>query len=562
MIGTSHKAHSKTALVSSLQRFSDAGGSIIQIRTREPIRAATALREHFSQSGNPYHEWSASNGYRTFTTENYVDNLVKGGDEDFVTALMRPMAELRSATSEIRAKSDVVHYFAFLDPAPHMANNPYVLDLVQQYSSVLPTSNVAIMFITTDEPLSMLPNGLCLVTELATPTIDELQDVLNNMLAQVQEKDGSPLSGHDLTEEDIRRVSLLGLGLSFAEFETHLALSIIEASEQNMQIITADHLAVGIAKGKTAVVRQSEILELVASEDMNDVGGMRRLKDWISQRANCYSDEAKEFGVEPPKGLVLVGVPGTGKSLAAKSLASVLGVPLVRLDFGRVFSKYVGDSESRVRAALAMVESMAPCVLFVDEIDKGLGGISGGGDSGTSMRVLGSYLTWLQELKTPVFNMVTANRVEGLPPELLRRGRFDQIFAVVMPNPAERKEVLEIHLRKRGRDVELFRADEIQQYLRMSEGYVPAEIESAVKDALIAAFSAQEELRMEHITTALAELVPMSKSHADKIDALVKWANANAILVNYPEDGKAVLTAPKSPPSRVIRPTIRRGSAK
>lgn len=219
----------------------------------------------------------------------------------------------------------------------------------------------------------------------------------------------------------------------------------------------------------------------------------------------------------------------------AKAVASVLGVPAVRLDFGRVFSKFVGDSENRVRAALAMVESMAPVVLFVDEIDKGLGGAgSGGGDSGTSSRVLGSFLTWLQENKSKVFTIVTANRIDGLPPELLRRGRFDGIFSVGLPNADERLEVLRIHLRKRNQDIKAL--SNVEPFVRKSEGYVPAEIESAVKDALIAAFATEERvLTVAHLVKALDDMIPMSVSHKAAIDRIVEWAAANATPVNYPQ---------------------------
>jgi SpoVK/Ycf46/Vps4 family AAA+-type ATPase len=188
-----------------------------------------------------------------------------------------------------------------------------------------------------------------------------------------------------------------------------------------------------------------------------------------------------------------------------------------------------------------MVVSMSPSVLFVDEIDKGLGGAgSGGGDSGTSLRVLGTYLTWLQELKAPVFNVVTANRVTGLPPELLRRGRFDQIFSVVLPSPKERKEVLDIHLLRRGQDIHKFSAQEVATFVAASDGFVAAEIEAAVKDSLIAAFSSGKKLAMTHLLTALREIIPMSKSHAAQIDEIVRWATDNAISVSYPEDNEAV----------------------
>lgn len=534
MIESQHHQRSEEALTKSLQRYSDAGGSIIQIRTREPMRAASALRKHFTQADNPYKEWGASMGFRVFTAENFPDNTLPGGAEDFVTAFEMPMEALRDATSEVRARSDVVHYYVFHDPAPHIANNPFVQDLLQQYASILPTTNVAILFVTPDAPLEGIPQGLCLVTSLSTPTKEELEDVLTTILDQVEEQSTFP-AGIDVSDEQHSQICLLGLGLTYTEFEMHIALASVEAAERAESTLTAKALLDGISRGKTEVVRQSEILELTTPEDMANVGGMRRLKDWVSQRASCYSEEAREFGVEPPKGLVLVGIPGAGKSLAAKAIASSLGVPLVRMDFARVFSKYVGDSEQRVRSALSMVEAMAPCVLFVDEIDKGLGGIGAGGDSGTSMRVLGTFLTWLQETTAPVFSMVTANRVTGLPPELLRRGRFDQIFSVTLPNPAERAEVLSIHLRKRGRDIATLGA--LEAFSRASEGYVPAEIESAVKDALVASFADGSDLTMDHILSALRNMIPMSVSHKESIDSIVAWAATNAIPVNYPDDG-------------------------
>ncbi len=561
MIDSAAKERSDVAFLNSLRRLSDAGASLIQIRTREPLRAATIMRKEFTASLTPYHEWSASTGVRVFTTENYVNHSLKGDDTDFLSAFGRPLEGMREPTSEIRAKSDLVHYFAFIDPAPHLANNPFALDLVQQYAALLPTNNVAILFITDDRPLDMLPSGTVNVTELSTPTIEELEDSLTRLLDPVSETDSPHFTaGHTLDEEDIRRVAVLGLGLSFSEFETHVALSIIDAANAEEEALTVGHVLAGIAEGKTEVVRQSEILELIPAEDISNVGGMQRLKDWVSQRSNCYTQEARDFGVEPPKGLVLVGVPGAGKSLVAKAIASVLGVPLVRLDFGRVFSKYVGDSEQRVRSALAMAASMAPCVLFVDEIDKGLGGIGQGGDSGIGMRVLGTYLTWLQELKQPVFNMVTANRVAGLPPELLRRGRFDQIFSVSMPSEPERREVLEIHLRRRGQDIASFSKAEVSRFLAASAGYVPAEIESVVKDALVLAFSEGQSLTIEHLITAASELVPMSKSHAEQINAITAWAANNAVPVNYPDTPQAVAVGSGPAPTgrRIITPRTRK----
>jgi SpoVK/Ycf46/Vps4 family AAA+-type ATPase len=252
--------------------------------------------------------------------------------------------------------------------------------------------------------------------------------------------------------------------------------------------------------------------------------------------------------------MVFVGPPGTGKSLAAKAVSSVLGVPLIRLDFGKVFNSLVGKSEERIRVALRMVESMAPCVLFVDEIDKGLGGIGGAGDSGTSSRVLGTFLTWLNDCESPVFTMVTANNITGLPPELMRRGRFDAIFATGLPTPDERMTVLNIHLEKRGWDATSFERKDKMEVINVSRGYVPAEIESAVKDGLIDAFDAGEDFTMGHVVSALKTMTPLSQSYAEAIQLMTAWAKSNAIPASrHYEDAGTDTTNVESLGSRKTR---------
>jgi AAA+ superfamily predicted ATPase len=534
MIDAEVREQSHELLLAAMTRFSDAGASIIQVRTRELMRAARVLREWTSASGTPYHEWSTSTGYRDFTSKDYVDNTKKGDDTDFGTALSRPLLELRNSKSEVRLKTDTIHYFAFIDPEPHIRNNPFVLDMIEQYASILPTANVAIIFITPDAPMDSLSQGTCLVTELPTPTVSELENVMRQLLIPVERGDAGFKDGHDLDDEAITRIAVMGLGLTMYEFETHAALAVTSQAHHDETRLTADCIQAGVAAGKTEVVRSSELLELMQPEDMSNVGGMERLKDWLNQRAACYTQEARDAGVEVPKGFVLVGAPGTGKSLVGKSCSSLLGVPLVRLNFANVFSKYVGESEQRVRAALKMVESMAPVVLFVDEIDKGLGGTgAGGGDGGTSLRVLGTYLTWLQELTVPVFSIVTANRVDGLPPELLRRGRFDQIFSVAMPDREARKKVLEIHLRKRGHSIAKLSGKDVSTFLDGTENFVPAEIESVVKDAIVAAFSKGEELSARHLIAEISNVIPLFKSQAEAISRIISWADNNAIPVSY-----------------------------
>lgn len=565
MIASTSQANSEVALMADIHKFSNAGGSVIQIRTREPNRAAITLRKNLIGSDTPYREWDVVNGWRTFTKENFTDFRPAGKATDFLEALGAPLADLRLATSALHAEPDKVHYYVFINPQAWMKNSPIVSEYISQYATILPTTNVCMLLVTDDEPLQGIPLGDMLVTEFSTPSSDELKQVLTETVGNAVNQDGSYPGGSSLRTSDIERLAHMGLGLTLSEFETYASITLVEGNEEADDKVTVDRLMAGIGKGKTAVIRQSEILELTPTTSIADVGGMQRLKDWVQQRSNAYSDEAREFGVEPPKGAALVGVPGTGKSLVAKAIASVFEVPLVRLDFARVFSKYVGDSESRVRAALKMVESMAPCVLFVDEIDKGLGGAGGGGDSGTSSRVLGSFLTWLQECKAPVFTMVTANRVDGLPPELLRRGRFDQIFSVGMPGPEARREVFRIHLERRGRNLTDFSAMEIETIITESNGYVPAEIESAIKDAITTAFNdttdKTKKLKVSHIVAALKNLVPMSKSHADKIDRIVEWAAANATNVEYtaesPDPRTSTAHIPHSNTRRIATPRRR-----
>jgi len=528
--------HSEAMLMGSIHRLADAGGSVIQIRTREVLRAALILRKNLVGSGEPYKEWDITNGFRVFTTENFADHKVTGDGKDFLEALRAPLEDLRGPTSQVSLRRDKVHYFIYINPMPFLVGMPIVTEMLQQYSAILPSTNVCTILVTPDVPITELAVGTVVVADLPTPDSEELRAILSRSIKDMTKNKSTFPKGSTVTEEQLIKIANMGLGLSLQEFETYVAISVIDASLAQDDAITADRLLEGVARGKTAIVRQSEILELTHTEDIENVGGMGRLKDWLRLRATCFTDEAREYGIQPPKGIVLAGVPGTGKSLVAKAAAFELEIPLVRLDFGRVFSKWLGDSESRVRQALKMIEGMAPVVLFVDEIDKGLGGAgAGGGDAGSSSRVLGTFLTWLQENTAPVFTIVTANRIDSLPPELLRRGRFDEIFASGLPDAIDRRDVLAIHLRKRKRDIKKFKSAEIAEFMAVTEGYVPAEIESAVKSALIDSYNDEDaqDLEMRHIVKAIREMVPMSKSHKENIDRILKWAKDNATPVSY-----------------------------
>lgn len=519
--------HSEREFLEKLSTYVDSGAGVIHVRAAEVLRAAYAVRRQAVIDGarGTVKEWDVVNGFRDFNVDNIGYPLVKGDENiDFTSALLVPLQELQNKSDPGDVNNTI--YYIYVGAQEFLENNPQAAHLLLTYCHVLPSVNTVVILVTPDKPLPAGVDGTIVSLRLDTPGLSELKDSLADIVANVDD-------AVSLSEDDVNRICYVGAGMTKNHFETYAALSIIEAARETDGDVTVDDIIKGVTIGKTEVVNSTDILELYQSASISDVGGLQNLKRWIRDRRSCYSDAAKDFGVAPPKGIVLVGVPGTGKSLVAKAMASELGVPLVRLDMGRVFNSLVGASEQRMRTALRQVELMSPAALLVDEIDKGLGGIGGSGDSGVSSRVLGTLLTWLQDSSYPVFTIATANNIDGLPPEMLRRGRFDAIFSTTLPTAEERREVLAIHLSRRGRSISDFPKKDVEEVLSVSDGYVPAEIESAVKDALVYAFNQGEALTMRHVADALRSMVPLSKTYAAKIKAMMEWAAANATPAGY-----------------------------
>lgn len=541
--------HSEEEFSERLRIVADAGSGVIHIRCSEVMRGLMSVRKSLLLDGNTYKEWDVVNGVKTFTTENmYALNVQGDGNANIMDAYQTPHRQIISpdSTTGLPSSDDdrrPLTFFTFVNPHFWMKENPVITQLTLYYASVLPSTDYRILLVTPDMPLpDQLLSENTYTIRFNPPGLGELRESMDSILQGIEGDDAEI----DLDDADRDRICFVGAGMPKDQFDMAVALASVEAIETGNEI-TADLLVDGVSEGKTEIVKKNDLLELYHPEDMENVGGMENLKDWVDKRRACYSDEAREFGIEPPKGMVFVGPPGTGKSLAAKAVSKVLGVPLVRLDFGRVFNSLVGESEARIRHALRMVENMSPCVLFCDEVDKGLGGIGGAGDSGTSSRVLGSFLTWLQDSKHPVFTMVTANNVDGLPPELLRRGRFDAIFSTGLPSDEERMEVLHIHLRKRDCELE-FTEKEIETFTMASREYVPAEIEAAVKDGLIEAFHKDEDLTMQYVVDALTAMVPLTKSFNEQMQRMTAWAAANATPASrQPDAPKAVAPKKRSP---------------
>jgi SpoVK/Ycf46/Vps4 family AAA+-type ATPase len=283
-----------------------------------------------------------------------------------------------------------------------------------------------------------------------------------------------------------------------------------------------------VAREKAQAVKKNGLLEIIeAKETLESIGGLDVLKSWLLKRRDAFGQRAKDYGLPTPKGLLVIGIPGTGKSLTAKATASVFGVPLLKLDAGRLFAGIVGQSESNLRSVIQTAEAIAPCCLWIDEMEKGFSGSksSGSTDGGTSARVFGSFISWMQEKTSPVFVVATANDVSQLPPEMLRKGRFDEIMFVDLPNQEERESIWEIQIQKYGRDAKEF---DLTTLAKATDGLTGSEIEQVFVEALFCGFDAEKEPTDFSIAQVLTEFVPLSKLMAEQISQLRTWAKGRA----------------------------------
>ena len=315
-------------------------------------------------------------------------------------------------------------------------------------------------------------------------------------------------------------------GLRERLVESALGLSIVEAGRAFRKAIVVagghglDERSVRqVLNEKRHIIRESGALELYPyTGSMNNVGGLGALKAWLDERQEAFSQDAREYGLSMPKGVALIGIPGTGKSLCAKVTAGHWGMTLLRMDVGAIFSGLLGSSEQNIREAIRIAEVIAPCVLWVDEIEKAFAGSMG--DSGTASRVFATFLTWMQEKTAPVFVFATANNVRRLPPELLRKGRFDEVFFLDLPTHGERIKILEVHLRERGYTM-LSQRFNLGAVASATEGFVGAELQALVNDAMFPAFrDNRRELETQDLLNAAGEMVPLSASHQEHIEQL------------------------------------------
>ena len=513
--------------VDELNTLTRAKYPIIYIVSWEERRIEDILREVAISRRKKLYGWTLTNGIAPL-------DLVQAHSVD--PATRDPLHALDFIAQSQEAAIFVLKDFhPFLDDTRGGIDHPVVIRRLRDITNELKESRKTLIILS---PTLRIPADLekdITVLDYSLPTIEELDLSLDRVVRSAREIAGVQLK---MSAEQRERVLNAARGLTCIEAENVFAKSLVMGRDLNLGIIIAE---------KEQLIRRSQVLEYYETvEGFSNVGGMNLVKEWLRKRGMAFTEKARRFGLPEPKGLLLLGVQGAGKSLLAKAVASQWQLPLLRLDLGRVFSELVGSSEQNIRTALRLAESVAPCVVWLDEIEKGLAGSSGSGssDAGTSARVFGSLLTWMQEKTSPVFVIGTANDISALPPEILRKGRFDEIFFVDLPQVQERREIFAIHLATRGRDPLEF---DLNKLAKVSEGFSGAEIEQIIIDGLYDAFENDRDLSSEDLLRNLKNTIPLSQTMEQKISALRQWARNHARPASSP---------PKPQP---IRPTRENG---
>ncbi len=483
---------------------------IIYVVSWEERRVEETLREVCQRRGKKLVQWTVTSGL--------------GGN----VAARDPLAAL----DQILAAPDQ-SVFLLKDFHPFM-NDHMVIRKLRDLIFTLKTSYKTIVLLSPQLKLPMELEKEISVVDYQLPTVNDLDRLLEGIIQSVK---GNTTIDVDLTPTEREQVLKAASGLTSNEAENVFARSLVEKRTFDIDVILGE---------KEQIIRKSGILEYYRTDEgMGDVGGMDLLKGWMNQRTASFSDKAREYGLPEPKGMLLLGVQGCGKSLTAKAIAGLWRLPLLRLDVGKIFGGIVGQSEENIRKAIATAESVSPCILWTDELEKGFSGTQSSGisDGGTTARVFGTFLAWMQDKKHPVFVVATSNDVTSLPPELLRKGRFDEIFFVDLPNAEERAEIFSIHLKKRKRDVTKFDLIELG---KLSVGFSGAEIEQTVVSALFGAFDEDaREVRQSDLVKSVKESVPLSVTMRERIAELREWADDRARPVSsvQGEDTSDILLA-------------------
>ncbi len=531
---------------------------IVVMETVEEMRAVRLVRAACSSLNLATFEWSIASGLVRCGSD--VGELVietgpsaggfpagQGHDLSGAQALYNSK-EPAQALSNLEAMS-LEAAFVLKDFHRHM-DDPVVVrrlrDVGQKFSA-----NRRTVIITA--PSITIPPELCSLVEfLELPLPDQvrLRQIIDEMTVRVGKtrtlKRSLDAPGLDAMANNLR-------GLTEEEAERAASQAIVTRYGVTQETVT------DVLQAKKELLRRSGMLEFIdASESLDQVGGLDNLKRWLAQRRGTWEDAARNFGLEPARGAIILGVQGCGKSMCARAIAGEWKLPLVKFDTAAIYDKYIGETEKRIQRVFRVAEGLAPCVFWIDELEKvfaGSGPDSASVDAGVSSRILAAFLSWMQDRKAPVFVAATCNNVTVLPPELIRKGRFDELFFVDLPNQAERKQIFAIHLAGRKRNPAEFDLDRIAT---AAKGYSGAEIEAAVQTALYAAFSSKQNVNTQGMLDALKATVPLSITRSEEIEELRAWARQRAVPASI-ADAKAAgrLSFNFCHPERSVKPAMR-----
>lgn len=524
-----------------LRRLLRAHFPIVHIDSYEEDRVLDAVGDLARETASSVFVWSTSHGVYDPTRTEHGAFDSKLAMADLAAALETFEQLMRSKQAEHKGL-----IFVLLDPGVYLternANPIYVRKLRDLALAIRSEDRAATCLIVS--PSFTVPRELereVTVLDFPLPSRHEIATYIDRVFAELAHSSTIKIDN----EEELRgRFTEAAIGLTLAEIRNALSYAVVDDLQLDDQDVR--HLFLQ----KRQIVRKSGLLEFIetAGLSLDEVGGLDTLKNWLYRRRVAFSEEGREFGVQAPKGVLVTGVPGCGKSWSAKCVAASWGLPLLKLDMGRIYSALVGSSEEHMRHAIQVAEAVAPCVLWLDEIEKGLPRPGAHvGDNGVSLRVLGTFLTWMQEKESSVFVFATANEIGLLPPEVLRKGRFDEIFFVDLPSDEERREILDIHVRRAGRDPKTLDMDRLVE-LSGQAAHGPdialtgAELAAWINEAMINAYHRRLEqgdlsadLDLRDFETTAHGTVPLARLRAEEIAALRRWAQGHALRASTAE---------------------------
>lgn len=507
--------------------------SVVFTPSREPRRTVEAVKAMGARDNVPVFVWNDVYGWKVFTGQDRTVGVPVDANSpvgNFYQALRRILGfKIGENTSNASSRFDYekgAAYIVMEGTSPHLGLLPMTTTLLKDYAYSFPETLMSLVLITSES--YTIPEELAhdiLVVDFDLPTKTDLRHAWESTVANQYESKNLPIPETYIPGDSMDALVNAASGMTILEAETAYSRA-FTLNDRLFPDIPVENLLAQVHRSKEDIVKKSQTLEMVNPIPVDSIGGLELLKDWFITRSVCFSEEARKAKVDAPKGVALIGPPGTGKSVCSKAVASILNLPLVRVDLGRLFGSLVGQTEARTRTMLKELEAMAPCIVWVDEVDKA--GLSSGanGDSGVSSRLLGSLLTHMSENESGLFWIFTANRTENLPSEFLRKGRLDEVFSVLPPTWAERRQIFDIHLSKRGINIDDI--VDFDQVLTESRGFVSAEIEAACKEAKVLSFYRNVPVTSSLLRSTLKGIIPISEAYKDQFDAMTEWAQNNA----------------------------------